>query len=295
MTIPDVWTVVRMIEWATEYFHQREVPSPRLSIEWLLAHVLDVQRLELYLIFDRPLTEDERTQLRDMVKRRAAHEPLQYICGECSFLNCTFRVDPSVLIPRQETEQLVHLFLESQSDVQTERPILLDIGTGSGCIPISIQKQHPDWTCHGIDLSERALQNARWNAERNGTATEFHLCDLMSLTRENAPFPTPVNWIISNPPYIYPDEARQMEKEVLEYEPKVALFDENPLRFYEAILHFSAATLRPEGSLWLECNPVDIDTIRSIATSSFDHIRVIEDLDQVDRFLHCSNPRPTQP
>ncbi|MGM0506438.1 MAG: peptide chain release factor N(5)-glutamine methyltransferase [Bacteroidota bacterium] len=295
MATPDIWTVVRMIEWATDYFRKRDVPSPRLSIEWLLSHVLDVQRLELYMIFDRPLTEDERSKLREMVKRRAAHEPLQYICGECSFLDCTFEVDPSVLIPRQETEQLVHLFLESQGKSSQEHPILLDIGTGSGCIPISIQHQRPDWECHGIDLSEEALQIARRNADRIGTSTRFHSCDLMTLTRDTAPFPTPVNWIISNPPYIYPDEAKQMEREVLDYEPGLALFDQDPLRFYRAILHFSALSLQADGSLWLECNPVDIANIQSMANSLFETVRILEDLDQSDRFLCCSVPCPPTP
>lgn len=292
MTTPDIWTVVRMIEWATDYFRQQDVPSPRLSIEWLLSHVLDVRRLELYLIFDRPLTDNELSQLREMVKQRAAHEPLQYICGTCSFLDCTLEVNPSVLIPRQETEQMVHLFLESQRDSNPEHPVLLDIGTGSGCIPISIQNQHPDWQCHGIDLSEQALQTARRNAELNGSSTRFHSCDLMTLTRESAPFPTPVNWILSNPPYIYPAEAKQMEREVLDYEPERALFDEEPLRFYRAILHFSAASLRADGSLWLECNPMDIDTIQSVATTLFETVQPLEDLDQVERFLCCSEPRP---
>lgn len=283
-----------MIEWATDYFRSRGVPSPRMSIEWLLSHVLEVQRLELYMIFDRPLTEVELSKLREMVKRRAEHEPLQYICGVSSFLDCTFEVNPSVLIPRQETEQLVHHFLEAQTDQETlsEKPILLDIGTGSGCIPISIQYAHPDWECHGIDLSEEALQTARRNAERNGTLTKFHHFDLMNLTLEQAPFPTPVSWIISNPPYIHPAESEKMEREVLEYEPGLALFDDDPLRFYRAILHFSSTSLEPHGSLWLECNPVDIDEIQSAASALFEKVHILDDLDRVNRFVICSRPNP---
>lgn len=292
MATPDIWTVLRMIEWATDYFRKKEVPSPRLSIEWLLSHVLEVQRLELYLIFDRPLTDKELSRLREMVKRRAGHEPLQYICGVSSFLNCTFEVDPSVLIPRQETEQLVHRFLETHRETREEHPILLDIGTGSGCIPISIQHTHPDWECHGIDLSEEALHTARRNAERNRTLTKFHHYDLMNLTRESAPFPTPVNWILSNPPYIHPAESVQMDHEVLDHEPRLALFDHEPLRFYRAIVQFAITSLTPDGSLWLECNPVDIDEIQSTASPHFEKVHVLQDLDQVDRFICCSGPQP---
>lgn len=290
MTRPDVWTVVRMIEWATEYFRERDVPSPRLSIEWLLSHVLDVKRLELYLIFDRPLTADELTRLREMVKRRAKHEPLQYICGETTFLDCRFEVNPSVLIPRQETEQLVHHFLDLHQHSDVEHPTLLDIGTGSGCIPISIQKVHPEWECHGIDRSEEALQTARRNAERNQTETRFHPFDLMDLLEKPLPLSGPIQWILSNPPYIHPIEAESMEREVLEYEPEMALFDSDPLRFYRTILQFSARALTPEGSLYLECNPEDIETIYKEADSLFQRAEILEDLDQRKRFLICHSP-----
>ena len=103
------WSVLRMLEWATGYFNEKKISSPRLSIEWLLSHVLNVKRLDLYMQFDRPLTPDELNELRAMVKRRAQHEPLQYITGSTSFYNAEIFVDAHVLIPRSETEELVEI------------------------------------------------------------------------------------------------------------------------------------------------------------------------------------------
>src|SRR6056297_348266 len=109
---PSVWTVLSMLEWATDFFEEKDINSPRFSIEWLLAHVLDVKRLDLYLMYDRPLSSEELDTLRPLVKRRSQHEPLQYITGETDFHNVKIKVKPGVLIPRQETEQLVDLILK---------------------------------------------------------------------------------------------------------------------------------------------------------------------------------------
>src|SRR5687768_12902966 len=132
MTATDTWTVLRMITWGSEYFAKKGVDSPRLTIELILAHVLALTRFELYLQFDRPLSDDELDRLRTMVKRRAAREPLQYILGEAHFHGHVFEVDAAVLIPRPETELLVE---EALRRVHALR--CLDVGTGSGCIGIT--------------------------------------------------------------------------------------------------------------------------------------------------------------
>src|SRR5690606_6466742 len=136
------WTVLRMLEWATAYFESKGIPSPRLSIEWLLGEVLSLKRLDLYLQHDRTLTTSELDTLRGWVLRRGKHEPLQYITGSTDFYNCTINVTPAVLIPRQETEQLVDKILQGHSETHQR---VLDVGTGSGCIAIAIKKARPDW------------------------------------------------------------------------------------------------------------------------------------------------------
>jgi release factor glutamine methyltransferase len=152
------WTVLRMLEWATGYFEQKRVPSPRLSIEWLLAHVLGVKRLELYLQFDRPLTAAELEWLRELVRRRARHEPLQYITGSTAFYHAEIMVTPAVLIPRPETEELVEMIL---NDHPSGKRSLVDLGTGSGCIPIACKMERPDWEVSGVELFDEALKSTR--------------------------------------------------------------------------------------------------------------------------------------
>ncbi len=245
----ELWTIQRMIRWATDYFTSRGVPSPRLSIEWLLADLLRMKRLELYTRFDRPLSQSELGMLRSWVKRRAAHEPLQYITGSTDFYHARIQVNPSVLIPRPETEELVTLVLESVMDDRPKR--VLDIGTGSGCIAIALKMERPEWDVTAIDLSEDALATARTNAELNKVDIRFLKADF--LTGNGMP-QGPFDLIVSNPPYIRKEEAKDMDKQVLEHEPHMALFCEDVTDVYAKLASFSAGNLQPEGALWVELN-----------------------------------------
>ena len=244
-----------MLEWATEYFRSRDVPSPRLSIEWLLAHVLQVKRLDLYLQFDRPLTRDELDTLRPLVQRRADHEPLQYLTGSTDFYNLTLRVTPHVLIPRPETEQLVELILtEHPADTSgtgsghAGKPVhFLDIGTGSGCIALAVKKARPDWQVTGIDISEEALGVARKNAREN----ELDVAFTRTAFRNYIPPQNPVI-IASNPPYISQSESDDLQKEVRDYEPAAALFAPDVQEMYRDLAHFCQNHLAPGGSFYLE-------------------------------------------
>lgn len=273
------WTVLSMLKWATDYFEKEKVISPRHSIEWLLAHVLDVKRLDLYLLFDRPLSPKELDKLRPLVKRRASHEPLQYITGEANFMGCSIDVTPDVLIPRIETEQLVEILLTETESDSDKNLTLLDIGSGSGCIPIAIKKSRPNWDCFGMDISAKALQTARNNAEKNSVEVNFLSGDLMNLS----PF-VDTKWdiIISNPPYIHPSEIDTVEKQVRDFEPKIALFHDTPLDVYKAILSF---TVESGSQLYLECNHTTADEIKSIAQLSFQHVELKSDLDGNPRFI----------
>lgn len=277
------WTVLSMLEWGTAYFEKNKIPNPRLSIEWLLAHVLKIKRLDLYLKFDRPLTESELSSLRPFVKRRAKHEPLQYITGSTDFMGNKIDVNKNVLIPRIETEQLVEELLLETKHLQNQNINFLDIGTGSGCIPVSVKNRNKSWNCFGCDISSKALETARHNAKQNDANITFFSCDIFST--EAMPREHKWNIIISNPPYITPSEKSSLEKQVLAYEPESALFHRNPLLVYNRIARYAAEKLTANGYLYLECNDkIAFEIQTEIEKFSFNS-QLKKDLDKNPRFL----------
>lgn len=277
----DLWTVLRMLEWATDYFKKKEIPGPRLSIEWLLADVLSCKRLDLYLSYERPLSPAELNLLRPMIKRRASHEPLQYIIGYTDFMNCRIEVNPSVLIPRIETEQLVELLLEMTADRHHETLNLLDIGTGSGCIPIAIKKKVPAWNCNGMDISEDALKCAAHNSEINNLEAVFFEGDLFNAATINE---VKKGWdiIISNPPYIQAGERSSVQKQVSEYEPERALFHDAPLDVYRSITQVASTH---NAILFLELNDRLALDIFDVVNSMYKRVKLHHDLDKNPRFI----------
>lgn len=277
-----VWTVLSMLEWATEYFEDKNVPDPRLSIEWIVAEVLQCKRLDLYLQFERPLSSKELDTIRPLVKRRAAHEPLQYITGSTQFLNTTISVTPNVLIPRIETEQLVDLLLEHFQEKRDTSLNLLDAGTGSGCIAIAIKKENPAWYCAGFDISPKALQIAAKNAAKNEVNVIFFEADIRNLNRFPAEFQKPWDIIISNPPYITESEKDELLPQVIEHEPHSALFHDNPMQLYERIIEFAASQ---NAALYLECNNKTAAAVHKVAGRHFTPVQLFKDLDNNERFV----------
>lgn len=290
------WTVLRMMEWATGYFGERGVDQPRLSIEWLLAHVLDVPRLNLYLQFDRPLAEAELAELRELVRRRARHEPLQYITGTGAFYGREFQVGPGVLIPRPETEELVGLCLRTvdsagsagwavseESPSPGRPPKVLDLGTGSGCIAITLALEIPGAQVHAVDVSAQALEIAQANAKRLGAEVAFHKGDLLRMDRLDVQGPWDV--IASNPPYVLPSEAESLDPQVREHEPHLALFHPRPLELIASMLAYAASTLRHSGRLVVELNPMFADQALELARMHLPHSRLESDLAGRPRFL----------
>lgn len=281
MTTQDnrIWTVVAMIEWATDYFQDKRVSDPRLSIEWLLSDLLQVKRLDLYLQHDRPLATSELNGLREMIKRRARHEPLQYITGSTHFIDATIHVDPRVLIPRPETEQLTELLLYQTQELESKNLRLVDLGTGSGCIPIAVKQKRPDWSCHGIDISQEAVTLARKNAEINQVDVRFDAADLFEFSEISTD-----KWdiVISNPPYITAAEKPELNKQVLDYEPHQALFHTNPLLLYEKIIQFAA---KNRAQLFLECNDKSAGKVAELASRFYRDSALIKDLDDNNRFV----------
>lgn len=278
------WTVLSMLKWATTFFESKGVKSPRFSIEWLLADVLEIKRLDLYLKYDRPLSQIELENLRPLVKRRAQHEPLQYITGETTFYNSVIKVNPSVLIPRQETEQLVQLILDRHSEHDSLN--VLDIGTGSGCIPIALKKERPNWNMSAIDISEDALITARENAELNETKINFTLHDLFDSNFSESELLFDV--IISNPPYILQNELPSLDLEVKNFEPHLALFCDSTESMFQSIENFCSQNLTLTGKIYLEIHENHATQIVDIFTAKGWKAEAIQDLNEKPRFIFIS-------
>ena len=277
---PSVWTVLSMLEWATDFFEDKDINSPRFSIEWLLAHVLDVKRLDLYLMYDRPLSSEELDTLRPLVKRRSQHEPLQYIIGETDFHNVKIKVKPGVLIPRQETEQLVDLILK-ENKTRSELTVL-DIGTGSGCIPVAIKRERPDWHVYGTDISEEALEVARANADYNNVDIELYRDDLFDPMHIEA---NQFDIIISNPPYIESNEKNTLDKEVVNFEPELALFCESTGKMYSALRSICHSSLKANGTVYFELHHQLGSKVSKLFDSPTWSSEIVNDLDDKKRFF----------
>ena len=270
-----------MLEWGTEFFENKNIPDPRHSIEWLLAETLDIKRLDLYLKFDRPLSPQELDTLRPMVKRRAQHEPLQYIIGYTDFMNARISVNEQVLIPRIETEQLVEIILDNH---QSEEELsVLDIGTGSGCIPIALKMEQPNWDVSGIDISEDALNTARENAEQNNADVSFSTGDI--LNPDSISISGSLDLIVSNPPYVKPEEKDILEQQVKDYEPAEALFFDDLNKMYNSIIEFASQKLTENGFLYLELHENYSQQILALFEEKKWSARIKNDYDNKPRFI----------
>lgn len=224
------------------------------------------------------------------VNQLLRHVPLQYITGTAHFMNMEFHVNSQVLIPRPETEEMVSLILKelSSENGNTEFRIL-DIGTGSGCIAISLKKHFPVSDVSAIDVSEEALEIARGNAFKNQVKAEFVKADILDSSQWGFAFP--YNLIVSNPPYVMLSEKQQMQPNIVDYEPHKALFvpDDDPLVFYNVILKFAKKYLRSDGSLWFEINELFGEQLKRLAIShGFREANIIFDFRGKSRFLQCS-------
>lgn len=278
---PAEWTVLSMMEWATTYFEQKNIPGPRLSVEWLLAEVLGVRRLDLYLMYDRPLAHEELDTLRPLIKRRAAHEPLQYITGSTDFYSVTIEVEPGVLIPRPETEELVELAIR---EVKSRGAIhLLDVGTGSGCIAVALKKELPECEVTAADISEKALTVAKRNAQLNDTSIRFLQADLYDVDKWDIPIP--LDLIISNPPYIGHNEKEAMEKQVKDHEPPEALFCTDVTGVYRSLNMLAHRLLGPSGVFMAEINPLYAQQILDLFEGDQWEAGLRNDLSGKQRFL----------
>ncbi len=242
-----IWRVIDLINWGTEYFSEKEFDNPRREIEWLLSDYLDCKRIDLYLRFEEPFTNQMLADFRMRVKRRINHEPLQYISGKTEFFGLPINVNPAVLIPRPETERLVETILETSAGLRNPR--ILEVGTGSGCIAVALAKERPDAKINSIDISSEALAIAGENARLNGTENiQFHQLDILSQLPGGE-----FDMMVSNPPYIPKAEIESLMEEVGKFEPLDALSDNNDgLSFYRRFAEIAPMVIKTGGWIILE-------------------------------------------
>lgn len=251
----------------------------RALYQWVMEVRFGLSQTQLLMGKDTELSADERNELEEIIERLVRHEPVQYILGQTDFCGHTFHVAPGVLIPRPETQELVERILNDHPTPAR----MLDIGTGSGCIAISLALAGHHVTAY--DISPDALDIAQGNASRLGTTVDFLQVDILLQDSLNAP--AQYDCIVSNPPYICQHEASEMEENVLAHEPHLALFvpDEDPLLFYRAITHYAQKALVPGGSLYFECNRAFVrDVTEFLKANGFTDVQVVDDQYGNERF-----------
>ena len=278
-------TVLEAIKLSTDFLERKSIPSARLSAEILLADLLRLKRLDLYLKYDRPLSKSEIDSYRELILRRSNGEPVQYIVGHTNFYGLEFFVTPSVLIPRNDTEELVELVIMYLNSFS--KPVnVLDIGTGSGNISVAIAHgcNHAEVT--SIDISQEAILIAKKNAELNNVTSRINfICnDVENYDFENKLFDV----IVSNPPYIPLDEFSKLNTEVSKYEPRLALTDEGDgLKYFKIIASKSAQLLKNGGSIFFEVGYNQATDVKNILLDNrFIDVSIIKDYSEINRFIH---------
>lgn len=262
----------------------------RGEAEWMtrltLEYVTGRSRVDLLVDADKELGEVRVEAVKNIVARLLKHEPLQYILGYEEFMGLRINVNPSVLIPRPETQELVNIIIDREAKASDLS--VLDAGTGSGAIAVALSRNLRFARVTAIDNSDAALEVARSNAERLRTPVTFVNADILSLTSLPG---EPFDIIVSNPPYVLDSERAEMSANVLGHEPSAALFvpDSDPLRFYLALARYAAAGgLKPGGRLYFECNPLTIDALASRLEPDFDEVETVRDSFGRQRFIIAS-------
>ncbi len=280
-------TIKSVLDKCTELFRVQGVSEPRPSAEHLLANVMHCRRLDLYLRFDHPMSAEELEAMRSHTRRRLRHEPVQYIVGDTEFFGRVFHVRHGVLIPRPDTEHLVEHVLRLSTDISStsHHPLhILDVGTGSGCIAVTLCAEIPELTCDAVDIDPKALELARENARRHTVAERIHFIPL-DILRE--PPPAVYDVIVSNPPYLTDSELQETGPEVRDFEPGCALSDgADGLVFHRRLAACACEHLRPRGALAVEMGFGQRLAVEQILTDA--RLRAIEvhaDYAGIDRVI----------
>jgi release factor glutamine methyltransferase len=284
----EIWTPLKLLGWTQGFFAGKGIDAPRLTAELLLATALGCDRVRLYLDFDKPVGDGELARYRELVKRRAAGEPTAYLTGAREFFGHRLAVDPRVLIPRPETEQLVELGLAALP----EGGAALDLGTGSGALAIALKLGRPGAAVTAVDLSPEALEVARANATALGAPVTFLAGDLY------APLPPELRFdlVVSNPPYVPTAELAGLQREVLR-EPRLALDGgTDGLEVLRRVVAGAPSRLRPGGLLLLEMHETHLESLPALCLAAgFERAEARRDLSGLPRLTVAQMAAPALP
>lgn len=275
-------TLLEVLKLSTAFLQQRGIQQPRRQAEEIITDALGLDRLQLYLQHDRPLVEKELENCRSFLARRAQGEPAQYIRGKVEFLDCEIIVNPSVLIPRQETEILADKIVKEISQGDYSGKVLWDICCGSGCIGIAIKKKLPDLNVVLSDVSGSAIEVARENAQINQVEVSIRQGDLLT------PFAAAkAHFVVCNPPYIAENEYSMLDSEVRNYEPRLALVGGlTGIEFYKRLARELPPHLEPHAKIWFEIGKGQGDAIKELFLNPpWNSCRVEQDWACIDRFF----------
>ncbi|MCD7975789.1 MAG: peptide chain release factor N(5)-glutamine methyltransferase [Tannerellaceae bacterium] len=264
------------------FFPENEIQR---FVRLILEHVTGLSPHQILMNKDKELSGMEKKEIREILHRLKQSEPIQYILGETEFYGLTFQVNPSVLIPRPETEELVEGIIRDRKGKETR---LVDIGTGSGCIAVSLAHALPEARISAVDICSKALATARKNAEQNQVTVEFIESDILDTQRSKKDIPGELDCIVSNPPYVLHQEKEQMEKNVLDHEPHLAIFvpDTDPLLFYRAIAVLGREKLKEDGTLYFEINGMfGQEVVDLLKIYGYKNIQLKKDLPGKDRMI----------
>lgn len=280
------WTIQKLLTWITDYLTQKDVDSPRLSAELLLSKVLGLKRIELYTQFGKEVPQEQLDELRGLVKRAGLHEPVAYLVGKTEFYSIEFEVTSDCLIPRPETEQLVQRAIEFLRKREGEQ-LVCDLCTGCGIIAVAIAKNVPGAKVIATDISAPALAQATKNVEKHGLQERIAL-RLGDLFEPLVPSLDQFDLIASNPPYVSSAEYEKLDKNVKDYEPRIALHaGEGGLDVYRRIAEKVGPFLKPGGILLMEIGYAQGPTVRDLLeqTGVFASIEVEKDFQKHDRVV----------
>lgn len=282
-----IWRIKDLLEWTTRYFLDRSIAESRLEAEVLLAHVLKKDRVYLYANYEEPVNTNEREVYREYIKRRIKGEPLAYITGNKEFMSLNFNVCPDVLIPRPDTEILVEAALSIAQSESIGR--IIDVGTGSGAIAISLGVYLNNAEIHAVDISPRALATARENADLNQVKIDFHEGNLLEpfLLNGIADGEEVFDLITANLPYIPVSEIDNLDRQVKDFEPHQALFASGDgLDLYRQLIPQAYSLLRTDGVILMEIDPRQSPAVPEMMRGFFD-FKILKDLAGLDRVIQA--------
>ncbi|MBF0289081.1 MAG: peptide chain release factor N(5)-glutamine methyltransferase [SAR324 cluster bacterium] len=290
----EIWTTRSILEWTHQYFQSKEIPSPRLDAELLLAFVCQCSRVNLYLAYDKPLSTEERAHYRTLVKKRGDGAPVAYLIGEKGFWALNLFIEEGVLIPRPDTETLVEqackLIQEWQDFHQNQTCTILEVGTGTAAIPLALCNSLKNVFIISTDISDIAIKVASKNIEQHHhllspRSNQINLIrgDRFEMLDGAAEF----DIILSNPPYIPTGEIAQLQKEIVRYEPIQALDGgADGLDFYRYFFQHSAHYLKPDGQILLEIGYNQLPMLQEILPDYLKLNQVVQDLQSHPRVCH---------